>query len=231
MERNNDRSGRGFSGPRLQPMVQRLLDQAPNYEPRARVDDGAAINEVVLVKRQQPGAASALHAKWQAEGYVDRLTRDDCEALARAGFQINKDRDGFWTWWREKKLCHMWLAVGPDGWRSTTAPHPKGQWKVIGNVYAPTVPYFPEYPVTPQTIVREGLIVAVIFLRDHAPEKVFSEKFFSITRDLCDEAVLGLATDKTWFDDIVQHVSMEQVYDSSLLENTESVRSGEASHS
>jgi len=231
MEHARERpDGRGPRVTRIQPMVQRLLDNAPQYEPRARVDDGLAINEVVLVQRQQQGAASALHAKWQEEGFVDRLSRDECATLARAGFKIEKDRDGLWVWWREKKLSHLWLAIGSDGWRSTQAPHPKGQWKVIGSVYRPIIPYFEDYAVTPQTILREGLVTAVLAMHEHAPDKVFSEKFFAITKELCDEAVLGLATDQAWFDDIVQQVTMVEPHNRSQSENNETAF-GEANHS
>lgn len=220
--------GRGPSRVRIQPMVQRLIDNAPQYEPRARVDDGLAINEVILVRRQQPGAASALHAKWQEEGFVDRLSREDCEVLSRAGYKINHDRkwdDGYWVWWREKKLTHLWLAVGPEGWKSTQAPHPRGLWKVIGNVYNPVIPYFDDYAVTPQTILRESLVLAMTVLRQNAPDKVFSEKFFAVTKELCDEAVLGLITDKVWFDDIVQQVTVTEPR--TISDNEEQPYSGE----
>jgi len=232
MDRVQRPEGRGPSREvRLQPMVQRLLDNVSQYEPRARVDDGLAINEVILVPKQQQGAASALHAKWQEEGYVDRLSREDCEALSRGGFKINKDRDGFWAWWRERKLTHLWLAIGSEGWRCSRAPHPKGQWKILGNVYHPVIPYFPDYAVTPQAILRESLIVAVIAMHEHAPDKVFSEKFFAVAKELCDEAVLGLITDQVWFNDIVQQVTMVEPYNtSSQSENNESAF-GEADHS
>ncbi len=236
---NRDRmEGRGPSRNRiqrdqdLQPMVQRLIENAPQYEPRARVDDGLAINEVILVPRQQQGAASALHAKWQEEGFVDRLSPDDCEALSRAGFKVERDRDGFWAWWREKKLSHMWLALGPDGWRSTQAPHPRGQWKLLGNAYEPLLPYFEDYAVTPQMIVRESLVMALAVMRHHAPTKVFGEKFFAVAKDLCDEAVLGLITDQAWFNDILQQVPV--VNCTSMRPHTEDVETsyrGEIGHS
>lgn len=192
---------------RVQPMVQRLIDNAPSYEPRARVDDDLCINEIVMAKRQQPGAASALHAKWQEEGYVDRLSRDDCEQLSRAGYKVNKDRDGFWAWWREKRLSHLWLVVGPGGWQSTRAPHPKGaQWKLVGSVYQPILPYFEDYEVTPQTIIREGLILALTTIKEDVPDRIFGEKFFAVVKELCDEAVQSVNADQAWFDDILQQV-------------------------
>lgn len=230
MERDR-MEGRGPSRIRIQPMVQRLLENAPQYEPKARVDDGLAINEVTLVRRQQPGAASALRAKWQEENFVDRLSRDDCEALSRAGYKINKDPDGYWAWWREKKLSHLWLAVGPEGWKSTNAPHPRGQWKVIGNFYSPIIPYFEDYPVTPQTILRESLVLAVAFMRQNAPDKIFTEKFFAVIKELCDEAVFGLITDKGWFDNIIHQVMVTDPKILSQNEGDEQSYAGEVGRS
>lgn len=203
----NDRLDRGAPRPRISPAVQRLLDNAPSYEPRARLDDGLCINEIIHVRAQQPGAASALHAKWQFEGAIQNLTKDECEALGRAGYRVQKDRDGFWAWWREKRLSHLWLVVASEGWMSTNAPHPRGaRWKLIGSIVDPIVPYFPDYPVTPRSILREGLTLAMTAIQEELPATLPQDKFFAVAKELCDEAAMNLERDHEWLEDILKRV-------------------------
>ncbi len=203
--------GRGPSRPRrdLDPMVLRLIANAPSYEPRAIVDDGLCINEVIYVQAQNPQASSVLHAKWQEEGHIDNLTEDEREALGRAGYHIKRDHDGYWAWWREKKLTHLRLIVATQGWMASQAPHPKGaNWNIIGSFTNPAVPYFDDYAVTPQTIVREGLTLAICNIRDRVPDKVLSEKFYATAKKLCDEAIQQLEGDGEWFNDIVSRTPL-----------------------
>lgn len=201
-----DRPNQKDKGPRFQPMVVRLLEGAAQYVSNARLDDGLVINEVVFAEARQPGAASALHAKWQNEGHCDRLSRDECAELARAGFKINKDPDGFWAWWREKRLSHLWLAVGSDGWRCTNAPHPSGKWNTISSFYNPILPHFNDYHVTPHTVIRESLVAGLTNLKNDVPEKVFGDQFLIIVKRLCDEAVHNMILDEGWLDDILTRV-------------------------
>lgn len=195
---------RSFRDGDFQPMTNRLLDNAPAYDARARPDDGLCANETSRVPALQPGAASLLHARWQEEGSLDRLSRDECEALARAGYRIRHDEDGHWVWWRERRITHMWLHVNESGWATTSAPSLQGaKWKLIGSFARPTVPYFDGYAVDLQSLLREGLTTAVMLLLDYVPSRVINEQFFSVTRELCDEAAQNMEIETSWLSQVV----------------------------
>lgn len=184
----------------FQPMVLRLLDTAPSYDPRARQDDEQCTNETSLVAATQPGGTPLLHSKWQEEGYVDRLSRGECSALARAGYRIQKDGDGHWTWWREKRLNHLWLTVHESGWMSTSSSHVQGavKWKLLGSFSDPIIPYFDGYQITTMSLIREALTTTILALKEFVPDRVMSAQFFSVVRDLCAEANNNLDIDGDW---------------------------------
>lgn len=209
MEQRGRTEGRGTSRPRFSGMVQRLLENAPSYESRANVDDGMGLNDTEVVPSRQPGAASVLHTRWQEEGPVVDLNRDECEELARAGFRINKDRDGNWSWWREKKHSHLWLVISEAGWYSTRAPQIKNaKWRLMLSFLNPVVPYFDFFPITPQNLLREGLTATLMVIRQEVPPSIFTDKFFAATKNLCDEAVANFELDRNWLGGIQEQAPM-----------------------
>lgn len=188
--------------PRFDPMVHRLLDNAPSYDIRARLEDGLCICETT--KMSSANNSLLLHSKWQEEGSLTRLKREECKALSRAGYRVRKDDDGYWVWWREKHLSHLWLTVGDGGWMTTSSPHLNGaKWNLIGSFIDPIVPYFEGYEITLQDILREGLTSAVTLLREYTPDKVFSAEFFAVAKELCDEALANLEITPEWVNDII----------------------------
>lgn len=201
---HSNRDGRRSFRDEFQPMIQRLLDSAPSYDARARTEDGLCVNETTRVAAVQPGAASLLHAKWQEEGSIDRLTREECAALARAGYRIQRDDDGHWVWWREKRICHLWLHVNESGWTTTSSPAIQGaKWKLIGSFSQPTVPYFDGYHITIQDLLREGLTTAIIAIREYTPTRILNDQFFGVCRELCDEAMQNMEIEADWVNHVI----------------------------
>lgn len=201
MDHSNRNDRRSFRS-EFQPMIQRLLDNAPSYDARARMDDGLCINETTKVAPSQSITSSLLHTKWQEEGSVDRLTREECDALARAGYRIQRDEDGLWVWWREKRISHLWLHVNESGWATSSAPN-GAKWKLIGSFSQPAVPYFHGYQIDIQDLLREGLTTAIIALREYVPSNVFNDQFFGICRELCDEAIQSMEIELDWVNHVI----------------------------
>lgn len=207
---NNQDNRRSFRGD-FQPMVQRLLDNAPAYDARARRDDTLCVGETSRVPAVQPGAASLLHAKWQEEGWIDRLSMEERSALARAGYRIQRDEDGYFVWWREKRISHLWLHINESGWLTTAAPSiPGAKWKLVGSFSQPTVPYFDGYEVTVEGMLREALTTVLTIIREYVPENVINPEFFGVARELCDEAVQNLEIESDWISEVISSGTLSQ---------------------
>jgi len=201
--KNQEEDRRSFRGD-FQAMTMRLLDNAPSYDARARMDDGLCVNETSKVAAVQPGAASLLHAKWQEEGPLDHLSREECSALARAGYRVQRDEDGYWTWWREKRLSHLWMHANESGWMVSSSSSIAGaKWKLAASFSHPTIPYFDGYHITVQDLLREGLTTSIMVIRDYVPERVINEQFFGVLRDICDEAIQNMELESDWVNQIL----------------------------
>jgi hypothetical protein len=191
----------------LSPMVQRLLENPAAYERDAIIDDGLCHYSVEYVPPRQDGAAPALHARWQAEDSLVNLTNDDRNALARAGFRVMRDPDGYWAWWREKKLSHFWLALTREGWVATKAPSPRGaRWKTLGSIERPAIPLFENYTVTPESVIREALATAMVAIAQEVPPAIIESNFFQVVKQLCDDTLQTIESNRNEFAAILAKV-------------------------
>jgi hypothetical protein len=70
---------------------------------------------------------------------------------------------------------------------------------------------FEGYTVSPQTLVREGLVAALMALKEDLPMGLPQDKFFAVAKMLCDEAVYNMTKDDEWFNSILSNVPVVDV--------------------
>jgi hypothetical protein len=172
----------------LRAEVLELLEAVARYEKNASYDTGEAIRTIVLVKPHRTGAVPALHARWQAEGHVHNLNTVESELLARAGYRIMRDSVGYYAFWRDRHVTHLWVAIKNQQWSYSHSPRLRGaKFMVASDIRNLELPLFAGYLATPETVLRESLISALPTFYRECPEFIHCDpKFLQVLRALCD---------------------------------------------